>query len=94
MKRYRLSYAKQAGLTLLEMSIAMGLIVIIIAAMVLGSDQDQRKAELLQARLQMVQAGVLRFQMDLPCGASKLSALLLREDAAAGLCGDANNLDN
>ncbi len=94
MKMHRLSYAKQAGLTLLEMSIALGLIVIIVGAMVLASNQDQQRVQLLQARIQTVQAGVLRFQMDLPCGASKLSALLLREDAAAGLCGDANNLDN
>lgn len=94
MKMHRLSYAKQAGLTLLEMSIALGLIVIIVGAMVLSSNQDQQRVQLLQARIQTVQAGVLRFQMDLPCGASKLSALLLREDAASGLCGDANNLDN
>lgn len=86
-------YARQAGLTLIEMVIALSVVVLIISATVIGLDQTARHAEMVQAKLQLVQAASLRLQTDLPCG-GKLSALLRREDALAGLCGDANNLDN
>lgn len=86
--------SKQEGLTLVEMVIALSVIVLVLVLASLNFDQNGRRAESLQAKMQLVRAGVVRFQHDLPCGPSKLSALTLREDAAVGLCGDANNLNN
>lgn len=94
MKFYRLSQSRQAGLTLIEMVLALSIIILIIGATVGSIGQQSRHAEMLQAKMQIVQAGVLRLQTDMPCGVTKLSALLRREDAATGLCGDANNLNN
>ena len=93
MKYSSLSHARQAGLTLIEMVIALALVVLIITATVSTLGQDSQKAELLQAKLQLVQAGTLRLQTDMPCGVSKLSALIRREDAVDGLCGETNSLD-
>lgn len=85
---------RQSGLTLIEMVITLSIVVFIITVSVMSMDQNGQRAENLQAKLQLVRSGVLRFQNDLPCGAATLSALTKREDAAVGLCGNANNLDN
>lgn len=93
MKCFSFPHARQRGLTLLEMVIALSLVVLIITATVSTLGQDSQKAEMLQAKLQLVQAGALRLQTDMPCGVTKLSALIRREDAVDGLCGDTNSLD-
>ena len=93
MKSIRFSHTRQIGLTLIEMVIALSLVILVIAATVGTMNQQSRTAEMMQAKLQLVQAGVLRLQTDMPCGVTKLSALVLREDAASGLCGDINNLE-
>jgi prepilin-type N-terminal cleavage/methylation domain-containing protein len=93
MKSIRISHFRQAGLTLIEMVIALSIVVLIVTATVGTLDQQARKAEMLQAKLQIVQAGVLRLQADIPCGVTRLSALIRREDAGTGLCGETNNLE-
>ena len=84
----------QAGLTLIEMVIALSVIVLLLLVVAMGFNQNKQRAESLEAKLQLVRSGVLRFQTDMPCGPATLSALTKREDAAVGLCGDANNLNN
>ena len=84
----------QAGLTLLEMVIALSVVVLVLVLTIMGFSQNSGRAQSLEAKMQLVRAGVLRFQTDLPCGPATLSALTMRENAAVGLCGDSNNLNN
>ena len=87
-------FALQAGLTLLEMVIGLSVIVLLLVLTMTIFNQNSSRAQSLEAKMQLVRAGVLRFQTDLPCGPATLSALTRREDAAVGLCGDSNNLNN
>ena len=80
------------GLTLLEFVVASSIVVLLIGVGVSQLNQKQHKAEKVIAQMQMVKTGMLRFNMDYPCSASGLSALVKREDAAIGGCGAANDL--
>lgn len=92
MKILRLKH--QTGFSLLEMIIAISLMAILIGVVAISLGQERRHAEMLHQRLQLVQSALLRFETDFPCGANSLAALVRRDQAAAGLCGEANNLEH
>lgn len=93
MKLLRLSHTGQKGLTMLEMIIALSLTVLFIGAVVSSLGQSQYHAEMIQNKMHLAQIGLQRLQTDMPCGITKLSGLMLRDDATAGLCGDTNDLN-
>lgn len=62
MKTFRMG--PQAGLTLIEMVIAVSVIVLLLVLTTMGLNQDKQRAQSLEAKLQLVRAGVLRFQTD------------------------------
>ena len=78
--------------TLLEFVVASSIVVLLIGVGVSQLNQKQHQAEKVIAQMQMVKAGMLRFNMDYPCSAAGLSALVKREDAAVGGCGTPNDL--
>ena len=80
------------GLTLLEFSIALTLVVVVVGAAVSQWSNDKQQATDMIAQLQLARTGMLRFNMDYPCSTRALSALVKREDVEHGACGDSNDL--
>ena len=82
----------QQGFSLVELIIATALISILLTVLgySLSSSTDRYKADMILAQMDMLKTGLLRFQVDFPCGTNYVSALTNPNDAEIGACGDTN----
>ena len=82
----------QQGFSLVELIIATALISILLTVLglSLSSSTDRYKADMILAQMDMLKTGLLRFQVDFPCGTNYVSALTNPADAEVGACGDVN----
>ena len=81
------SKIKQLGFTLMELTVALGLIVVISLSVVSISDTNRTRAELLHQKMGEVAGGLLRMKTDVACYPSKLMGMVNPTDGSDTFCG-------
>ncbi len=78
---------KQAGFTLIELAVIMGIVTLLSASVVLTYDSERTKGEILLQRFSSTASSLRRMKADNSCYPSKLKGMVNPADAQDTFCG-------